>query len=97
MAGEGEQVDLERVDVDRDFAGGLHGVGVEINIGFFGDAADVFEGLDGAEFVVSVHDGDEGGFWAEGGAQAVGRDEAVAIYGEVADCYAFFFEGLAGV
>src|SRR5437016_2553646 len=55
----GEQINLERVDVDGNFAGGLHGVGVEIDIGFFSDAANFFERLNGAKLVVGVHDGDE--------------------------------------
>ena len=69
VAGEGEQIDLQRVHVERNFPGGLHGVGVEIDVGFGGDAADFFERLDGAELVVGVHDGDENGFGADGVAQ----------------------------
>src|SRR5712664_3263595 len=59
MSGNREQIHVERVDVDGNFTRGLHSVGVEINVGFLGDAADFLEWLDGAEFVVGVHDGDE--------------------------------------
>ncbi len=48
VAGEGKKIESKRVDVNRDFAGGLHGVGVEIDVGFCGDPADFFEWLDGA-------------------------------------------------
>src|SRR5216684_3947103 len=48
------------------FSRRLHGVGVEVNVGLFGDAADFFEWLDGAELVVGVHDGDKNGFRADG-------------------------------
>src|SRR5260370_240313 len=62
VAGNRKQIDLQLIDVDGNFSGRLHGVGVEVDVGFFGDAADLLERLDGAEFVVGVHDGDEHGF-----------------------------------
>src|SRR5690348_5532166 len=34
VAGEGQQVDFERADIDRDFSGGLDGVGVEVDVSF---------------------------------------------------------------
>jgi len=58
----GEQIHLERVDVDGDFSSGLHGVGVGNRHGLFGDAANFFEWLNGAELVVACHDGDKNGF-----------------------------------
>ncbi len=44
---------------------------MEINFVFVGDAADFFERLDGAEFVVGVHHGDENGFGADGVADGI--------------------------
>ncbi len=55
----------------RNFSGGLDGVGVEVDVGLGGDAADFGERLDDAEFVVGVHDGDQDGFGAEGAAEVV--------------------------
>ncbi len=71
VAGDREQIHLERTDVNGDFACGLHGIGVEIDVGFGGDAADFLEGLDGAELVVGVHDGDEQGLRPDGAAKFV--------------------------
>ena len=59
MAGEREQIELACFHIDGNFSGGLHGVGVEVNFGFRGDAADFLERLNGAEFVVGVHHGDQ--------------------------------------
>ena len=97
VAGDGEKIELQGFDVDGNFSGGLHGVGVEVDVGFGGDAADIGERLDGAEFVVGVHHGDENGFGAEGAAEFVEVDEAFVIDRKVGDGHAFFFEGLAGI
>src|SRR5713101_2669115 len=58
VAGNGEKVDAESVHVNGKLSGGLNGVGVEIDIRFFGDVADFLERLDGSELIVGVHDGD---------------------------------------
>ena len=44
--------------VEWNFSGGLHGVGVEIDVALQGEFSDLRERLNGAEFVVGVHDGD---------------------------------------
>ena len=69
VAGNGKQIELELIHIYGNLAGGLHGVGVEVDVGFFGDGANLLQGLNGAEFVVSVHDGDEHGFRTESPAQ----------------------------
>src|SRR5260370_39959811 len=79
MSGNREQIDLELVDVDRDFSRGLHGVSVEVDVGFLGEVADLFERLDGAELVVGVHDGDENGFGPDGATQLLHIYLSVAI------------------
>jgi hypothetical protein len=40
VAGDGKKIELKRFDVDGNFSGGLHRVGVEVDVGFGGDAAD---------------------------------------------------------
>ncbi len=79
MSGEREQVHLERLDVDGNFTCGLHSVGVKVDVGFFGEAADFFERLDRAELIVGVHDGDENGFRADGATQLLHIYLSVAI------------------
>jgi hypothetical protein len=112
VGGEGEKIHLEHVDVDGDFACGLHGVGVKVNVGLFGDAADFFEGLDGAEFIVGVHDADERGGRRRSSAgeslritqtglhcaaYSAGINAAVAIDGKISDRNAVLFQSLASV
>jgi hypothetical protein len=58
VARDSEKIDTESVDVEGNFSCGLHGVGVEIDVVLRGDAPDLLEWLDGAEFVVGVHHGD---------------------------------------
>src|SRR5260370_10265260 len=69
VPGNGEEINSQSVDVDRDFPRGLYGVGVEVDVGFLGDAADFFDRLDGAELVVGVHDGGQKGFRPDGAGQ----------------------------
>ena len=97
MAGEGQQVEMELMDVDRNFPGGLHGIAMEINVGVFGDAADFFERLHRSEFVVGVHDGDERGFLANRAAQVFKVYQAVLVNVQVSNVNTLPFESLAGV
>jgi len=97
VAGEREQIELQGFDIEGNFCGGLHGVRMEVYIGFGGDTANFSERLDGAEFVVGVHHGDENGFGAKGAAELVEINKAIPINGEIADGDALLFKGLAGV
>src|ERR1700722_1683348 len=92
VSGDGKQIDAEAVDIDGEFAGGLHGVGVEEDSGGARDLADFFDGLNGAELVVGMHDGDERGIVAHGAANIFGIDEAIVADSDVGD-----FAGLVEV
>lgn len=74
MPGKRKQIKLEPLDVDGSFSRGLHGIGVEINVGLFGGASDFLEWLNGAQFVVGVHDGDQHGLFAKGRSQIFEAD-----------------------
>ena len=78
VRGKREQLHAELVDVDRHLAGRLHGVGVERDAGFGSDAADLFDGLQRAQLVVGVHDGDEHGLGPQRAAHFFRIDDAVA-------------------
>src|SRR5690242_1847866 len=54
-----QEVDVVFLNVDRDLAHGLHAIHGEENAVFFGDFADLGDGIDYANFVVGVHDGDQ--------------------------------------
>ena len=59
MAGDGQQVDVQRLHVDRQHAGGLGGVHQEEQVVLTGDPADLPDRLDRAEHVAGVAQGDE--------------------------------------
>lgn len=71
VARERKKIKVERFDVDGNLAGGLHGIGVKTNSAFTGDAADLLERLNCAEFVVGVHHGDQNCLWPHGFAQII--------------------------
>ncbi len=58
VAGNRQEVAGDLVYVHWNLAGGLNGVGVEVDVGFGGDFSDCFDGLYYAGFVVGRHDGD---------------------------------------
>ena len=97
VAREGEQIDLERVDIDGDFSCGLHGVGVEVDVSFLGDAADFLERLDGAKFIVGVHDGGEHRFRADRAAKVSKINLTIGVRCKVGYASALFFESLASI
>ena len=69
VAGDAHQVDVHRLDVERDLAGGLRRVGVEEGLLLAADLADLGERLDDADLVVHRHDRDDHGLVGDGRAQ----------------------------
>ena len=92
-----KKIEAALVHVDGNFPRGLHGISMEIDIGFFGDATDFFEGLNRAELVVSVHDGDEHGFLANRAVQILEIDQAVLVHVKISNIHALLFQSLASV
>src|SRR2546430_1096606 len=97
VAGKREQIELKLIHVDGKLPSRLHSVGMEINVGILGNAADFFDRLDGAQLVVGVHDGDERGFLANRAAQVFKVDQAVLVHVKIGDVHALLFERLASV
>ena len=97
VAGKRQQIELQRLHVDGNFARRLHRVRVEINVGFRGDPSDLREWLHRAQFVVGVHHGDQHRFRADRLPQFVQIDQSLAIHREIGDRDALFFQRLAGV
>src|SRR5262249_3950580 len=59
VAGDGESITADFFDVNLNLAGRLHGVGMEENVGFAGDFADLNDWLKYASFVVGHHYADQ--------------------------------------
>ena len=97
VAGDAHQVDLHRLDVERDLAGGLGRVGVEEGLLLAADLADLGERLDDADLVVHRHDRDHHGLVGDGRAQGVEIDQAVLLHWQVGHLEALLLEMAAGV
>ena len=95
MPGDGKQIAADALHVDRNLAGCLHRIGVEVNIGLGGDFADLFHRLQHAGFIVGHHDGDEPGIRPQRAAHVVGIDLAAAVDRNVRDFAARRFQMLA--
>ncbi len=93
----GEQVDAVFLHVHGDFADGLNGVHMKEDFLFLGDFADFRDGLDDADFVVRVHDGDENRLGSDRAAEIVEVNQAVGRDGQIGDVAAGFFQALADV
>ncbi len=76
MGGEAEQVDLVVLDVQRDFADGLGGVGVEEDASVVAEPADLADRVERADLVVRGHDRDEDRAVGQRGLDRLGRDQA---------------------
>ena len=72
-----KQIHAQAVDVQRQFPRALHRVAVEVNVLFRRDAADLFDRLDRANFVVRQHHADEHRFRTDSLANIIGIDDAV--------------------
>ena len=97
VRGDREQVDIVFLHVDGNLADGLHSVGREKDAVLFGDFADFLNGIDDANFVIGVHDGNQNCFWRNGFAHVFGIDATVFFDRQIGDFKALFFEALAGI
>ena len=77
--GNGQQIDVHRLDVDRHDAGRLRRIDQKEQIVLAGDAADLGDRLHGAEHVAGVRQGDEPRLRRDGLANVVGIDRAAAV------------------
>ncbi len=93
----GQQVDVVFLDVDRNLAHGLNAIYGEEDTMFLGNLADFRDGIDHANFVVGVHDGDQDRCRPDGCFQIVEAHPAVTLNGQIGDFEAVLLEVLAGV
>jgi hypothetical protein len=82
---QGQQIDPERGDVDRNLADGLGGVGVEQNPVLVGDAGEFGDGLQGAGLVVGQHDRYQHGAVGDRGGERRRLDPALDVDGQLGD------------
>ena len=97
VAGEGEHVHVQCFYVDGHMPNGLHGVGVEQRPVRFGDLAQFGDGLDGADLVVGVHDGNDGRLRPERLFKFLRMHQPELVHRQIGDFKALLFQLLAGV
>jgi hypothetical protein len=85
VTADGVKVGLDGPDIDGDFSCRLDAVRVEGDAGFARNAANFFNRLNGTEFVVDVHDGDQPGVGTDGVADRVGIDDAAVVDRHLSD------------
>ena len=79
MAGDREQVDRHRIDVEWDLAEGLCRVGVEQNAPRAAKRADLGQRLQHADLVVRRHHGNDSRALAERGLESREVDQAIGL------------------
>ena len=92
VAGHGEEIDAEVVHLDGDLADGLGAVAVHQDAAAVGDFGDLRDGLNAADLVIGVHDGDEDGFGSDGLLDLPGVNHAVLVDRQVGGATALAFQ-----
>src|SRR6266436_1243331 len=97
VPGEGKQIQAQRVDINGNLPGGLHCIGMKVDVGIRGDATNFFARLRRAQLVVGVHHGNQHGFLAKSSAQRLWRNDSLPVDGQVGDGCTLVLQRLAGV
>ena len=97
VAGKGEHVDVLSLYVNVQVACRLYGIRVEDNALFPAHRADLGNGENGADLVVSVHDGHQGGVGSNGRSYLLRGNGAGGAHRQQLHLKALFFQLLQGV
>src|ERR1700758_634473 len=76
VAGDGQQVASDLLNVNGQLARGLHRVRMEVDVGLPRDLPDLDHRLYCADLVIGHHDGDELRIWPQGPAHVIGVNYA---------------------
>ena len=80
VGGKAEQIDTHFLDVYRNDADRIDGVGVKDHLLFASDGADFLDGLNGSGLVVAVHDRYKDGFVGDGIGDFLGVDPPALVH-----------------
>lgn len=80
VSGQGEHINIHFFYVDFYVSDRLYGIGVEQNACLAADGSDFFDRVDGSDFVVGKHDGNQSGLGADGAAVSSGADLTLAVH-----------------
>src|SRR5579859_6487154 len=94
---DGQEVDVVLLNVHGDFANGLHTVYGKENPALFGNLADFRDGVDDANFVIGVHDGDQNRGRLNGRFQTVQADTPILLHRQIGDLETMLLKVLASI
>src|SRR5881396_295910 len=97
VAADGQQVDVVLLHVDRNLAYRLNTVHGEEDAMLLGNLADFSDGVNYANFIVGVHDGDQNRRGLNRGLQIVQAHAAVALDRQIRNFKTVLFQVLAGI
>ena len=97
VAAERKQVDILLFYVDFHIPHSLYRVGVKQHAVPLADGSDRGNGLNGADLIVGVHNGDKSRSIRDGGLYFFRTDNAVSVYVQIGDGKALFFQCGTGV
>ena len=86
MSRERHQIDTHILHIDRNLADTLRRIAVKEDALFLGDLADLFDGVDRADFIVRQHDGDEDRLVGNGFPHILGIHHSEFIDREIGGC-----------
>ena len=92
MGGEGEKINVLDLHINGQMPRCLHGVGVEQHAPVTAQPADFGDGLNGADFVVGEHDGDQCGVFPECLGHLTGENDSAFRGGQQRDGKALAFQ-----
>ncbi len=97
MGGGRKQIHLQCLYIQGDLAEGLHRISVEEHPRFPANAADFRDGLQGTDFIVGAHNGNQGCLRPKGSCHGSRIHKALFIHRKVSDFHALCGQGLAGM
>src|ERR1700735_1331255 len=97
VRGDGEQMHAEALHVQRQRRCRLYRVAMKIDVSFSGDAANFFDGLNGAELVVRVHDAYQNRVGTKSAANILWIDDARGTNRNEGDVNVLLGECLSGI
>src|SRR5687768_184418 len=92
VGGQGEQIDAQCFNIEREYTRSLDGVGVKQDAMTTSDAPNLGERLDGADFVAGVHHGNETGLGADRALDVRRVEPSVRIDWKAANCESLSFQ-----
>ena len=97
VCGQGGQIDVHLIYIERHFTQRLYCVGMEQHATLTAKLANLFQGLQNTDLIVGRHNADQNGLVGECSFELVQINQSIRLYGKVGHLIAVFFQALAGI